>query len=108
MYIDLDKIDYDCIAPDPEPDIPQEILERLGEKYVLNIGPINQRMVKEIINYLDMGVKPEVIELAINETGLAPRPSARYLLAILFNCVKDGAKTREDWYKRQGRFYRRI
>ena len=43
------------------------------------------------------GIQFEVIKAAIYETGLAPRPTAHYLRAVLNRASGDGIQTFEEW-----------
>ena len=52
-------------------------------------------------------ISPEVISAAIFDTGLAPRPSVRYLVAIMNRLEREGVRTIEDWDKRSFEFEHR-
>ena len=64
--------------------------EAIREAYTDNIGPMTGAAAKLIEKALDGGLKVEEVIMAIEETGLAPRPSAYYLKAILENWVECG------------------
>lgn len=76
-----------------------EVFERLGPIYEnCVLSPMTATVMWKVKEYMeDYGLTYEVIEAAIYDTGLAPRPSARYLLAILDRCAMDEICTLEDW-----------
>lgn len=84
--------------------------EEIGEEIALYfencIGvPINALVLRRIGEYLThYELSPDVIKLAIEETALARYPSARYLLAILDQCVCDEVYTVVDWKTRKAEY----
>lgn len=80
-----------CLGIDPHD---REILE---DAYMDNIG---QRMPPVVCRTLmcdyAAGMQTDVMLAAIEATGLAPRPSAPYLLAILRRYMADGVLTGAD------------
>ena len=61
-------------------------------------------VLDEMAAFLDQGVEPCVIMMALDETAAAPRPSWAYARAILRGCVRDGATTAQGWHDRQARW----
>lgn len=62
----------------------------LKEAYCDNIGTMTGAAAKLLERAFDGGLEVDELVMAIEETGLAPRPSAYYLKAILENWVKNG------------------
>lgn len=88
-------------------DLPgDEIMEKIAEAYRANIGPmITQAAAIVIENALRAGMEPSTVIWAIEETGLAPRPSPYYLRAVLRNWAEFGVASshvREDWKRTNG------
>lgn len=66
-------------------------LEQIRESYVDNIGPLTGAVASLIEDAFYKGkLEVEEILMAIEETGLAPRPSPYYLRAILKNWAENG------------------
>ena len=74
-------------------------MERIAEAYKANINDmITQAAAWIIEEALKNGMEPDTVILAIEETGLASRPSPYYLRAILHNWAENGvvvSRTRE-------------
>lgn len=69
----------------------KEIMEQIAEAYRYNIcSTITQAAALVIERALKNGMEPKDVILAINETGMAPRPSPYYLQAILRNWTESG------------------
>ena len=51
--------------------------------------------------YLDRGIQPELILLALRDTAAARRPTWTYTVAILRRCLTEGVRTLEDWDRRK-------
>ena len=88
-------------------DLPgDEVMEKIAEAYKANIGPmITQAAATVIENALKNGMEPSTVIWAIEETGLASRPSPYYLRAVLRNWAEFGVATshvREDWKRTNG------
>lgn len=86
-------------AREADTDLPgEEIMHRIAEAYKENIGPMITRVAAGIIERaLKNGMEPETVILAIEETGMASRPSPYYLSAVLRNWTETGvtvARTR--------------
>ena len=83
-----------------------EIMEKIAEAYKANVGPvITQAAASVIENALKAGMEPSTVIWAIEETGLAARPSPYYLRAVLRNWAEWGVATsraREDWKRTNG------
>lgn len=62
----------------------------LKEAYCDNIGTMTGAAAKLLENAFDGGLTVDELVMAIEETGLAPRPSAYYLKAILENWARNG------------------
>ena len=89
-------------------DLPcNEIMEQIAEAYRQNISrEITQAAALVIENALTHGMEPATVILAIEETGLASRPSPYYLRAVLRNWAERGVATcraREKWTQTNGR-----
>lgn len=70
---------------------PPEDGERILEAYTDNVAETMTLAVARMIEgAFDAGLTVDEIILAIEETGLAPRPSPRYLKAILKNWMANG------------------
>lgn len=68
-----------------------ETCELILRAYRENIGPeITGAVAKIIEDAISSGMDIDTVIMAIEETGLAPRPSAFYLRAILRNWAMDG------------------
>ena len=84
----------------------EEIMEQIAECYRANIGPmITQAAAIVIENALKAGMEPSTVMWAIEETGLASRPSPYYLRAVLRNWAEYGvaaSHVREDWKRTNG------
>lgn len=71
---------------------PTEAMELIGKAYRENIGPqITAAVARMIEDALRSGMDVDTVVMAIEETGLAPRPSAFYLRAVLKNWAMEGA-----------------
>ena len=83
-----------------------EVMEKIAEAYKANIGPmITQAAAIVIENALKAGMEPSTVMWAIEETGLAARPSPYYLRAVLRNWAEYGvaaSHVREDWKRTNG------
>ena len=83
-----------------------EAMEKIAEAYKANIGPmITQAAALVIENALKAGMEPATVIWAIEETGLASRPSPYYLRAVLRNWAEWGvvsSRVREDWKRTNG------
>ena len=62
----------------------------LKEAYCDNIGTMTGAAAKLLESAFDGGLTVDELVMAIEETGLAPRPSAYYLKAILENWARNG------------------
>lgn len=62
----------------------------LKEAYCDNIGTMTGAAAKLLESAFDSGLTVDELVMAIEETGLAPRPSAYYLKAILENWARNG------------------
>lgn len=84
-----------------------EIMETIAESYRANIGPvITQAAALVIENALKNGMEPATVILAIEETGMASRPSPYYLRAVLRNWAEYGVVTsrvRDKWQTTQAK-----
>ena len=80
---------------------PREIMEKIAEAYRANISPMITRAAAGIIERaLSNGMEPQTVIMAIEETGMASRPSPYYLSAVLRNWAEYGVVTS----KAQGRW----
>ena len=90
--------------------------ERICQAYLDNVADSMTRSVACIIeNAYNAGLTVDEIIMAIEETGLAPHPSPRYLQAILKNWIECGYtvcrarfysetnNSRVAWWKPEGR-----
>ena len=77
--------------------------ERIFNAYIDNIADRITRSVANIIeNAYNAGLSVDEIIMAIEETGLAPHPSPRYLQAILKNWIESGfTVSRARFYSEQ-------
>lgn len=73
--------------------------DEIASYYERCIGvPITLPMGEEIREYNEhYGIGYDVIRMAIRETGMARRPSPRYLLAILDRCACEEVTTLAEW-----------
>lgn len=70
---------------------PAEIMQQIAESYRENIGPMITKVAAGIIEKaLRNGMEPATVILAIEETGMASRPSPYYLSAVLRNWAQNG------------------
>lgn len=77
---------------DPKTELPpREIMEKIAEAYRANINQVITKAAAGIIERaLAAGMEPATVILAIEETGLASRPSPYYLSAVLRNWAENG------------------
>lgn len=73
-------------------DLPgNEIMEKIAQAYRDNIGPMITKAAAGIIERaLRKGMEPATVILAIEETGMASRPSPYYLAAVIRNWSETG------------------
>lgn len=57
----------------------------------------------DALDWHKKGVSLDVMLSAVQETARAPRPSWRYLCAIVEACMRDGCYTAADWQRRKAR-----
>ena len=70
---------------------PDEAMQRIAEAYKANINPTITQVAAQLIEEaLKNGMEPATIILAIEETGMANRPSPYYLRAVLKNWAEFG------------------
>lgn len=70
---------------------PREVMEQIAESYRANISPMISKAAAGIIERaLNNGMEPATVILAIEETGMASRPSPYYLSAVLRNWAENG------------------
>lgn len=67
--------------------------ERIFTAYTENVGMMTEAVSKLILTAIHDGLTVDNIIMAIEETGLAPRPTAYYLRAILRNWCQYGVTT---------------
>ena len=84
------------VATEPGVHLDQEDLRTIRERYVEVIGPINMVIAGHIERYLKQGMSADCVLYAIDQTGIAPRPSAHYLIAILSRMARQGIMTMAD------------
>ena len=71
-----------------------EIMEKIAEAYRANINQVISMAAAGVIEEaLRHGMEPATVILAIEETGLASRPSPYYLRAVLRNWAEWGVIT---------------
>ena len=69
----------------------QEIMQKIAEAYRANISQMITHAAAGIIEQaLKHGMEPGTVILAIEETGMASRPSPYYLAAVLRNWAENG------------------
>lgn len=80
-----------------------ETLEALGEYYcdTFDRTRVARIVEQDMLGYLQAGMQPEVIILALDDTGRAERPSWQYTLAILKRCQREGILTAEAWERQK-------
>ena len=79
-------------------------LDTLAARYEANVGNgITPGIGKVILAAREQGVSFEMILNAIDETGMARRPSAHYLRAILERYIAEGIYTTQDYQRDQRR-----
>lgn len=70
---------------------PREVMEKIAEAYRANINTMISKAAAGIIERaLTNGMEPATVILAIEETGMASRPSPYYLSAVLRNWAQNG------------------
>ena len=79
-------------AQDEQGQLPgREIMEKIAEAYRQNINSMITKAAAGIIERaLKAGMEPSTVILAIEETGMASRPSPYYLSAVLRNWAESG------------------
>lgn len=78
-------------------------LETIRDAYTVNIGAMSVSVASMIERFLRIGMRPDVICHAIEETGFAPRPTPHYLRAILTRYAKSGILTMDDVMRDENR-----
>ena len=69
----------------------REIMDQIAEAYRQNINPMISGVAAQMIEQaLKSGMEPGTVILAIEETGMASRPSPYYLAAILKRWAESG------------------
>ena len=69
----------------------REIMEKIADAYRMNINSMITKAAAGIIERaLKAGMEPSTVILAIEETGMASRPSPYYLAAVLRNWAESG------------------
>jgi hypothetical protein len=63
-------------------------------------------MFDQVERWLEEGFEPGVIREAIERTAQAPRPSWRYLAAIIWNARRCGCFSEADWLMGESRMRR--
>lgn len=91
LVSDAQKIDYsrNIIALHEERD---RLLKILFAECGFPDLPIYYRLIEEMLCY---GMEPDLIEMLIESTAEAPRPSYAYFRACFMNCRNAGIKTAE-------------
>lgn len=70
---------------------PREVMEEIAKAYRANINTMISKAAAGIIERaLSAGMEPATVILAIEETGMASRPSPYYLSAVLRNWAENG------------------
>ena len=86
---------------------PSEIMEKIAEAYKANINRMISKAAAGIIERaLTSGMEPQTVILAIEETGMASRPSPYYLSAVLRNWAEYGvvtSKAHGEWTTTEAR-----
>lgn len=77
-------------------------LEMIRQGYVDAIGPLNAIKARDIETAIGAGVQASAILDAIEQTGLAPRPSHYYLRAILRRYASEGITTADEAERSRG------
>lgn len=75
----------------------EEITEQvsmLAMEYRAFVGPTTDYILAQLRYWLEL-TSDEVMTYAIHQTGMAPRPSWRYMLAILGRCQRQGVTARQ-------------
>jgi hypothetical protein len=73
---------------------PLEIMNQIADAYRANVNPtLTQAAAGIIERALNAGMEPATVILAIEETGMASRPSPYYLSAVLRNWAEYGVVT---------------
>ena len=75
----------------------EEITEQvsmLAMEYRAFVGPTTDYILTQLRYWLEL-TSDEVMTYAIHQTGMAPRPSWRYMLAILSRCQRQGVTARQ-------------
>lgn len=75
----------------------EEIAEQvslLAMEYRAFVGPTTDYILAQLRYWLEL-TSDEVMTYAIHQTGMAPRPSWRYMLAILSRCQRQGVTARQ-------------
>lgn len=70
---------------------PREVMEQIADAYRMNINKMISKAAAGIIERaLAAGMEPATVILAIEETGMASKPSPYYLSAVLRNWAENG------------------
>lgn len=78
-------------------------LETIRDAYTVSIGAMSVSVASMIERFLRIGMRPDVICHAIEETGFAPRPTPHYLRAILARYAQSGILTMDDVFRDENR-----
>ena len=72
----------------------EERVDLLAIEYRACVGPTTDYIRAQLRYWLDLTCE-EVLTYAIHQTAMAPRPSWRYMLAILSRCQRQGVTARQ-------------
>lgn len=83
------------------PGVSEEMMIRIGKAYMQNVA---RQITAAAARVIEDGLRefdPDTVLLAIEETGLAPKPSPAYLRAILRNWKEKGvsARVQKPWWQ---------
>ncbi len=88
----------------------EETIDSLAEYYMAALGtqampPVARQRCR--ICHRD-GMDLKLVQIALDEASMAPRPSWAYANAILMRLQQEGIKTVEEYYDRQDRWQNRF
>lgn len=82
----------------------------MNELYQYYCDTLNRQHVppvvrRQMIEYIENGITPELIMIALDASADAPNPTWRYAVAVLERCKRQGIKDKKAYFDAQNRFY---
>lgn len=84
--------------------------DEMNELYLYYCETFNRQHVppivrRQMVEYIEIDVKPEIIMIALDAAADAPNPTWRYAVAVIERCIRQGIKNKNEYFCAQKRFY---